>query len=230
MNTPTVQAGSLSILLQSMAAGMFGGAGSYGDVLSLDCPWQNADFCVVDIETTGLNCRRDRIISFGAVPVSGGRAIVAESTYTLIKPECRISEESIKIHALRQSDLVDAPTLDECLDDLSSALDGRFLVAHSAWIERGFLRRALKPHGIRLLQPILDTATLAQRCLGITPDPGGHQISLEYASSMLGLPAHTPHHALGDAMTTAQLFLALAGRISADRPLSVADLAALSHI
>ena len=59
---------------------------------------------------------------------------------------------------------------------------------------------------------MVDTAALA-RFAGLAEKESGHEPSLEFLARSLNLPVYTPHHALGDAMTTAALFLALAARI-----------------
>ena len=92
-------------------------------------------------------------------------------------------------------------------------LSGRVLIAHAAWIERAFLTRAFAAHGSALRTPIIDTAALARtdnaalRCGHDEPD-------LEWLAGELGLPVVNPHHALGDAITTAEVFLALATRLA----------------
>ncbi|MEU9454868.1 3'-5' exonuclease [Streptomyces sp. NPDC048277] len=185
--------------------------------------WRAADYCVLDVETTGLDPRRDQIIACGAVPVSQGRIRAADAFYQLIRPDCAIAESATRVHALRQADLDGAPRMEECLEELLTVMTGRILVAHSAWVERAFLGRALRPARVTLHEPVLDTAALAYRCLDLPRRPGW-AISLEYTASALGMPVHTPHHALGDAMTTAEVFLALAGRLSAGTARTVSDL------
>lgn len=133
------------------------------------------------------------------------------------------------VHALRTCDLQQAPTLDECMDNLLAMLSGRVLVAHSAWVEKGFLDEALRRRGRRLGLPVVDTAVLARRCLSLPGVPDGYDVSLEYAAAVMGLPAHTPHHALGDAVTTAQLFVALASRRSQQQYCSASRLVSLSR-
>nr|BFE71854.1 hypothetical protein GCM10020092_051550 [Actinoplanes digitatis] len=127
-----------------------------------------------------------------------------------------------------------APAIDEVVDRLVDLLSGRVLVAHAAWVERAFLNRALRPRGIRLARATIDTAALLRACRLADPDRPGEP-NLEAASRRLGLPVHTPHHALGDAFTTAQLFLALATRLEASharnrpRPLTLRQLYAISR-
>jgi DNA polymerase-3 subunit epsilon len=82
---------------------------------------------------------------------------------------------------------------------------GSALVAHAAWVERAFLNRALRPLGERVPDRLVDTAALA-RHLGLV-ERSEREPSLEALARQLRLPVHTPHHALGDAVTTAEVFL-----------------------
>lgn len=175
-------------------------------------PWREVEYVVVDLETTGLDLKRDSIASYGAVVVRDGRIIVADDTYGLVRPTCQISTESITVHTLREADVADAPPLSDAVAVLRTLLSGRVLIAHAAWIERAFLSRAFSAHGSALRTPIIDTAALARtdnaalRCGRGEPD-------LEWLAGDLGLPVVNPHHALGDAITTAEVFLALATRL-----------------
>ena len=192
-----------------------------------DLDWRQARFSVVDIETTGLS-RLDKIVSVGVVEVAGGR-MTSNTYYTVVRPERPISAESMCIHALTPANLEDAPQISEVIPRLREILMGSVVVAHAAWIERAFLDRALKPWGERVPDRLVDTAALARHA-GLAPD-GAREPSLEALSRRLGLPVHTPHHALGDALTTAQLLLALASRMEvAGTPVTVRDLLALSAL
>jgi DNA polymerase III subunit epsilon len=75
---------------------------------------------------------------------------------------------------------------------------------------------------------VLDTAVLARRVLRIDGGGEGEAIPLAAAADRLGLPVHRPHHADGDALTTAQLFIALASQLDATEPQTVGSLARLS--
>jgi DNA polymerase-3 subunit epsilon len=102
------------------------------------------------------------------------------------------------------------------------------LVAHAAWVERGFLDAALGQAGLRVAGPVLDTSVLVRHVLG--GDGAAEEgMRLNDAVERLGLPAHRPHHAEGDALTTAQLFLALVTRLDADEPQTIGSLARLSE-
>jgi DNA polymerase III subunit epsilon len=195
----------------------------------LDRPWRDAEYVVLDLETTGLDLRRDEIVSYGAVVVRAGRAVVADAEYGLVRPERDVPAAAVRVHALRADDLAGAPPLAEVVPRLVDLLAGRVLVAHAAWVERAFLGRALPLAGARLEGPVLCTAALAREALLVRGGDEGGEPRLEALANRLDVPVHTPHHALGDALTTANVFLALVGRLEAGGPATVRSLTAISR-
>jgi DNA polymerase-3 subunit epsilon len=198
-------------------------AGADGRQLRAD--WREAEYCVIDVETTGLDLRRDSIVSVGSVPIRDGRVIYREHYYSLIRPASPVSVAAMRVHYLRPADLAHAPAAAEVARQVADRLAGRIVVAHAAWIERAFLSRLLRLAGARFAARVIDTAALA-RALGYAAGArDGHEPSLELLARRLSLPAYAPHHALGDAVTTAAVFLALATRAG---PVSARSLIALS--
>lgn len=196
---------------------------------SVGTPWRGAEFCVLDFETTGLDLRRDEIVSYGAAIVANARIHCGRTVYGHVRPDRPVSARSLTVHTLRSVDLAEAPPIAEAVDELVGLLTSRFLVAHAAWIEQAFLDRILRLRGLRLGRPVLDTAALARAC-GIGDTNPNREPNLEEIAQSMGLPVHTPHHALGDAFTTAQVFLVLATRLErGHRPLTVRDLLAASR-
>jgi len=196
-------------------------------VLDLDQPWRRVEYCVVDLETTGLDLRRDDIVSYGAVPVVDGRVVTGAGRYQLVRNPDRLGPGSMVVHSLRPADLAGAPAWEDTVDALLVALTGRVLVAHAAWIEQAFLERALKCRRVHPPRYVVDTAALA-RALGLAPLGESVEPSLEGLANRLGLPGHTPHHALGDALTTAEVFLALTSHLPDEETLTARDLVHLS--
>lgn len=187
--------------------------------------WREVEYLSLDFEATGLDLKRDDIISFGAVPIHDGRIVIGQQNYSLVQPTRPIPPESTKFHVIRNQDLAGAPTAREAASNLMSALRGRVLLAHAAWVEAAFLRRMFRLHGADLVSPIVDTAALA-RALGLRPRIDTHEPHLETLATELGVPVHDPHHALGDAITTAQVFLVLAHRLQNEQvePLTLSKL------
>ena len=178
-------------------------------------PWVEAEFASLDFETTGLDPDRDAVVSFGVVPVRHGRVILAESEYREVAPEAPLTARSIVVHGLRPLDLRGAPALHEVIPDLRASLQGRYLLAWSADVEAGFLSRAFGGSRRWWRWRIVDVLLLAQiadRLEGRAARPGDY--NLTKAAGRFGTPVHAPHHALDDALTTAQLFLVLATKLS----------------
>jgi DNA polymerase III subunit epsilon len=186
--------------------------------------WRHANLVVVDLETTGLDPTHDEIISFAAIPIQGGRIQPGQRVCTLLRPRRAPPAAGVRIHGLRECDLRSQPSLEEQIDTISDALAGAVLVAHCAWIERRFLAAALAKHDRYLDGCVIDTMALGprvadQRGIHCPDDP-----SLSVLARALGLPVHRSHHADGDALTTAQVFLALASQLRDDRDATVGEL------
>lgn len=187
-------------------------------------PWREARWCVVDLELSGLDPERHEIIAYGAVPVESGRVLLPGSVSALVRPARPLSESSIRIHGLLAADLAQAPPLERALEPLLAAMTGRILVAHAAGVERGFLGPALRRQGLRLRRRIVDTAVLGRLWLYERDGRAPGHLPLSSLAATLGLPAERPHAALSDALTTAQVFVALATHLDARRPETVRSL------
>jgi DNA polymerase-3 subunit epsilon len=191
-------------------------------------PWRELDFTVIDLETTGLDPARDEIISFATVTVAGGRVRLGDARYEVLRPRRMPDADTIRIHGLREADLAGAPSLTERIDELLEAITGRAMVAHVARIERGFLGTALESLGLVLRNPVVDTAELDRELHRLRRDPGRDPVGLSETARGLGLPVHRPHHADGDALTTAQAFIALAAHLEAFGPQTLGSLERIS--
>lgn len=192
--------------------------------------WRHVTWAVVDVETTGLDLDLDEMISIGVVPVVDGVINQPDSFYSLVRPRCPVTPESIKIHNLTPAALRDAPPPQLVGRNLAEQFTDTLIVAHAAWIEKAFLDKLSYLSEQNLPIPLIDTAALS-RAAGVAGNDKGFEPSLEYLAQTMGLPVFTPHHALGDAITTAVVFLALAARFerrSAAGTLSVGQLLRLS--
>ena len=203
------------------AAAAFARTGS----LPAETPWRQATFCALDLELTGLDQRKNDIIAIGAIPIEDGRVILGEGMYTLVRTSKRSEHEAVLVHKLRVPDLAGAPLLDEAVDMVLEVLTGRVPVFHTAWVERSFLGPLFAKRRVRL-PAAADTEALGRAWLRARDGEAPQSLSLDRLSQMLGQAAETPHHALGDALTTAKAFIALASHLDAIEPQSVGSLVA----
>ena len=157
------------------------------------------EYAALDLETTGLDPTRDRVIEVGAVAFTPDR--VSGTMERLVDPGRAVPETVLRLTGIRQEELRGAATADSALRELSEFLRGRQPVGHGARLDVDFLTAA------GLWDPaleILDTLDVARILL-----PGAASHSLPLLAIELGFSQPRPHRALDDADATRQLLLRL---------------------
>ena len=173
-------------------------------------PWRTVDLASLDFEATGLNFERDRIVSLGVVPIEGGRIDVGRSVYELVDPgDVALTGETVTIHGLRPVDVHGASSADAARETLRQALAGRFLITWYATVEASFLAKLFGTKPTRWMRRSIDVRRLVHGLLGAE----GARLTLEQAAARFDVPVASPHHALDDALVTAQLFLVTASKL-----------------
>ena len=176
-------------------------------------PWREAQYAALDFETTGLDLERDDVISFGVVRIDDGRIAIQETVYRLALPTVSPSPGSVTVHGLRAQDLQTAPALDETRRVLAEALQGRFLVTWFASVENGFLAKLFgeRPRAAAWARRNVDVRGLV---LAVGDRAEDERLTLTAAADRYNVPVADPHHALDDALVTAELFLVLATKLA----------------
>ena len=174
--------------------------------------WKNAEFAALDFETTGLDLVNDHVVSFGVVPVRGGRIILGEGVHQMVEPPIPPSPSSVMVHGMRTQDLVGAPRIAEATAVLERALADRFLLTWYASVELAILRRMFGSAGRGFPRRCIDVRKLAM--LAVDRDAKEpFRESLSGCAERYGVPVAAPHEAFDDALVTAQLFLVLAEQL-----------------
>lgn len=176
-------------------------------------PIGQADFVAFDTELTGLDFKRDSIISIGAVKLNGTSILPSETFYRLIKPECELKRKSVVVHELTHTDLECADDLLDVVRDFVEFAGSAVLMGHFVHIDLNFVNKVLKQnYGVSLNNNAVDTATLhdwlyendsrfARHYQGMTV-----QSDLISMAKKYGVPVGKAHNAFSDAYMTAQLF------------------------
>jgi len=183
-------------------------------------PLEELGLLAVDIETTGLDPRTDRVLSVGFVAVDGCEVVLGTARRFVVSDVQGVGQ-SATLHGLTDDVLAAGRPIGEVLGALLAALSGRALLAHHARIETEFLGAACRRlWGAGLPCPVVDTLELEQRALttgwGGEVAPGA--LRLARARERYGLPVYRAHEALTDAVACAELYLAQASRMSAGSP------------
>ena len=156
----------------------------------------------VDLETTGGQAARDRVIEAGIVLLEDG--VVVEEYSTLVNPGTRIPFAIQQFTGITEAMVADAPPFAAVADDIASRVEGRLFAAHNARFDYGFLRSEFRRLERRFRAPVLCTVRLSR---ALTPDERGH--SLDAVMNRHGIACGARHRALGDARVLAE-FLGIA--------------------
>jgi len=180
---------------------------------ALLAPYRGEELVSLDLETTGLDTRQDRILALAAIPVRDGRVCLSERFSTLVQPGRSFGIDSIRHHRLRPADLVDAPRLEQVLPEFLRWLGNRPVLGYCIRFDLAMLAgpaRALT--GFPLVNDRIDLAfEYARHRRRIQPE-AEPDLSLEGIGKALAVPALGRHTALGDATTVAAAWLALQSR------------------
>ena len=174
------------------------------------------EWVALDCETTGLNVRTDEIIAIGAVRIVGNRIMTSERLELLVRPERRVSAQSVRIHRLRERDVAHGVGIDDALKRLLHFIGSRPLVGYYLAFDVAMLNRALFPMlGQGLPQRKIEVSSLYYdykfKLLPAYQQQDNADIDLRFATMMneLGLPLRNAHDALNDAVMAALAFIKL---------------------
>ena len=124
-------------------------------------PLNRASYVVLDLETTGLSCRYNRVIEFGAVKIENGIEIGRYDV--LINPGCKIPEKISSLTKITNEMVKNKPTIAEALPGILEFIGNSILVTHNAEFDFNFLQEELKRNGFDLLtNPVIDTLALSR--------------------------------------------------------------------
>jgi DNA polymerase III epsilon subunit family exonuclease len=185
-------------------------------------PFDEIDFVIVDVETTGWSPGEARITEIGAVRVSAGQVRAWFSS--LVNPHTAIPEQVAELTGISDAMVAVAPSLERVLPAFLDFADGCVLTAHNAPFDVGFLSAACVACDLRWPDfTVVDTVELARWVLGEDEVPN---CKLSTLAAFFGARTLPRHRALADAMATADVLLGLLPRLAAAGVSTVADLRA----
>lgn len=170
----------------------------------------NDEVVVFDCETTGLNPKKDELISIGAVKIRGNRILTDEAMHLYIEQKQQISHESITIHQIRHCDLENAISVEEAIEKFLYYIGNRTLAGYYLEFDVAMINKYIKPmYGITLPNKQEEVSAIYYD-KKIETIPQGH-IDLKFDTILkdLDLPTLQAHDALNDAVMTAMIYLKL---------------------
>ncbi len=155
-------------------------------------------FVVFDIETTGLHCLEDKIIEIGAVKIEKGN--ITDRFSTFVNPEMKLSEQTTQLTSIKDSDVENAPKIEEVLPEFLEFCQGCVLVAHNATFDVGFIRVNAAKMNVPFSFCYVDTLNL---CRALYSERKTHGLGAMVKHLNIELLNH--HRAVDDAEATAEI-------------------------
>ena len=163
-------------------------------------------YLVLDIETTGLDPKTEKIIEIGAARVRDGQ--VVETYQTFVNPARKLAERIVELTGITDEMLRDAPYIETVLPAFLAFAGEDLLLGHSVRFDYSFLKRAVNLK-YSFEKKALDTLKLARLCLPDLPSRSLGALCGHYEIT------HTAHRALGDALATHVLYQRLCAQFEA---------------
>jgi len=160
---------------------------------------------VLDLETTGLDVRRDRVVQIGAVAMLGAKLLDEFRLDQRIDPGVPIPASASRIHGLTDADVAGAPGFEQFSGTLRAALAERVVIGHNI----GFDLAVLHHEAVRAKLAWPELSALDIGLLAAALDPSLPDHGLETLVARFGVEAGKRHDALGDSLTAARLFAQL---------------------
>lgn len=186
----------------------------------LALPPAAARYAVIDTELTGLNPRRDSIVSLAGLRLACGRIVLGEHFYEEVRPASALTATSIMLHGITPEEVRERPAIGTVLAGFSAFCADDILVGHFIEIDLDFLRAACTRAGLpAIANPVLDTWPLYDWLSSRSPDDGGPGLPrlqdprLPELARALGVSSRGLHNALADAFVTAQVFQRMVRRL-----------------
>ncbi|MFJ8129469.1 DEDDh family exonuclease [Streptomyces hydrogenans] len=188
---------------------------SVAPALDVSRPGHAHDWALVDVETSGLVPRRDRVLSV-AVLTFGRDGTQTGEFSTLVNPGC--DPGPVHVHGLTPERLAGAPTFEQVAERVGELLRDRVLVAHNAQFDYDFLAHEFAR--ARRYLPV--TQRLCTLALNRRVEPPTDDLSLASLAAHYGVPQTRAHDALDDTRVLAGIFrasLSEAARLGLPLPL-----------
>lgn len=186
---------------------------STAEQIRTDMPLREAVYVVFDTELTGLNFKRDSIVSIGAVKVFGTRIDIGNPYYRVVEPQSKLTGRSVVIHGITPTEASECPKVEVLLPEFLDFCGGGIVVGHFVAIDIAFLNKEMTSlFGVTLRNPAVDTCTIYQwlrkreENVCAFHDGIGEKLDLISLAEKYSIPVSDAHNALSDALVTAQLF------------------------
>lgn len=186
----------------------------FRNTYSTRTPIEEIRFVVFDTETTGLDIKKDHVLSIGAIGVKGFEIAIKDYLECYVRQQYEPSQEAVAVHGIISSHPATGLDALEATQKFLQFTKDSVLVAHHAAFDVNMINRILKENDLGKLQnKVIDTAYLARRVTIKTQAERRGTYGLDNLCRLYHIPMSDRHTAAGDAFITAILLMKLLARL-----------------
>ncbi|MDY0051929.1 MAG: 3'-5' exonuclease [Aliarcobacter sp.] len=168
------------------------------------------EYICLDCETSGLNPRKDEILSIGAVHIKGNKILMRKTFNVFLKPSNHINAESIKIHHIRPIDLENGLEPQDAIYQLLDFIGSRPIIGYYIKFDVAIISKYTKKFiGIKLPNETIEVSSMYYKTRKRSSDYEFIDLKFDTILKNLKIPALGKHDALNDAIMTSMMFLKL---------------------
>ncbi len=162
-------------------------------------PIDNTEYCVFDLETTGISHITEKITEVGIIKIKNGEVI--DTFECFVNPEKPIPQKVVEVTHITDDMVKDAETIDKVMPKILEFMGDSVLVAHNADFDIGFMKYNCEKLGLKLDNTYIDTLRLARAMF-----PEFTKYKLGIIAEKLGIKVDVAHRALDDVKTLVAVF------------------------
>lgn len=166
-------------------------------------------FVLLDLETTGLSPKEDRIIEIGAIKYEKGKFVSKLETF--VNPARRIPDRIIEVTGITDDMVASAPYIEAVIGELVDFLQGNVIIGHNIVFDYSFVKQNAINNKLEFNENVIDTLKLARKFLPELP-----KRSLDYLCEHFGIVDENHHRAINDAHVAGELYKILCEKYEAD--------------
>lgn len=168
------------------------------------------EYVCLDCETSGLNPKKDEILSIGAIHIKENKILMRKTFNIFLKPSKNINPESIKIHHIRPIDLENGINPQDGIYQLLEFIGSRPIVGYYIKFDVAIISRYTKEFiGIKLPNETIEVSSMYYKIRKRTTDYEFIDLRFDTILKNLDIPMLGKHDALNDAIMTSMMFLKL---------------------
>lgn len=173
-------------------------------------PYEGDEVVSLDCETTSLNVGEGEILSIGAVKIRGRKVMTSDRLDIKLKPPASLTGDSIKVHKIRASDLIDGIELDDALEQVLGFVGNRPILGYYVNYDIRMLEKFIRPrYSFGLPNQAIELSHVYHDIIKWKAIGGNVDLRFDTIANQLDLPILERHTALGDAITVALMYVRL---------------------